>query len=565
MSKADGGALRMVRQMTQYLNGTTAWLGLGIFAVSSCGGDTPMKPLPKPVPGPIVQIVVAQTPLNFGWIPQQIKLDVTASDQNGTVVEDAAFTFSSDDPTIVTVDSDGRAQAVAFGVTSLTVSASGVSATTTATVRLDALANASGTVAFVGVTVLPMDGAGADQLAEHTVIVRDGWITDVGPQADIAVPADATIVDGTGRFLMPGLIDSHTHPIFTQDLIPYVVNGVTTIVTMGMRSFPFEQDQLGFRRDIEAGALFGPTMIVGALIDGPGGIAGPTRTAATLEDATRIVSVLESGGYDFAKAYNDVPAAVLTRILAEADQRGLSIAAHGVRSTGMEGMLSQGVKMVAHGEEYIYTHFNFTTDATLIPSAVEFTRRENPWVTPNLSTFEIITKQWGTPNTLDQIVSRPEWQYLHPRWRQEWVDRNPYIGQNGRATMDARLALLHQLTGAMSDGGVALILGTDSPGIAGMYPGFSIHDDLRTLVASGLTPYQALVAGTRAPSEMIRTFVPGAQPVGLVRAGMRADLILLEDDPLVDVTNIRNRAGVMTRGRWLPEADLQALLASIAQ
>jgi imidazolonepropionase-like amidohydrolase len=105
----------------------------------------------------------------------------------------------------------------------------------------------------------------------------------------------------------------------------------------------------------------------------------------------------------------------------------------------------------------------------------------------------------------------------------------------------------------MQRGGVRLLLGTDSPTIPGMFAGASIHDDLRMLVESGLTPYEALVAGTRSAGEFAgRCF--GAEPAGLVAPGYRADLLLLSANPLEDIRNARAIVGVMARGRWIPAA-----------
>jgi imidazolonepropionase-like amidohydrolase len=112
----------------------------------------------------------------------------------------------------------------------------------------------------------------------------------------------------------------------------------------------------------------------------------------------------------------------------------------------------------------------------------------------------------------------------------------------------------------MQDAGVPLLTGTDSPVIPGMYPGYSIHDDIRTLIDAGLTPYQALTAATRTPGEFIAKFVPTAAHFGTIAAGMRADLILLGANPLENVETLKSPRGVMTAGRWRSAVEMATIL-----
>ncbi|MGH7455678.1 MAG: amidohydrolase family protein, partial [bacterium] len=118
---------------------------------------------------------------------------------------------------------------------------------------------------------------------------------------------------------------------------------------------------------------------------------------------------------------------------------------------------------------------------------------------------------------------------------------------------------------AFHDAGVPLLLGTDTPTIPGIVPGFGIHQDLRNLTSSGLRPYDALKAGTHNAGEFIRKYVPGAEPFGTITVSKRADLILLTENPLLNVENVAKRAGVMVHGRWLSEKKLQLLLDDLAR
>jgi predicted amidohydrolase YtcJ len=180
-------------------------------------------------------------------------------------------------------------------------------------------------------------------------------------------------------------------------------------------------------------------------------------------------------------------------------------------------------------------------------------------VTPNLSTFEAISRQWGKPEVLSRFLQDQRAHLMTPAMRLDWQDMD-YVRRTGN--LDAQWAFLRIFTRALSDAGVPLLTGTDSPVIPGMYPGYSIHDDLRTLVEAGLSPYEALRAATRTPGEFIAQSVPGSERFGMVKVGMRADLVLVEHDPFEGLETLRSPLGVMGGGRWRSRDELSALLAS---
>ncbi|MBV6506469.1 MAG: hypothetical protein ILNGONEN_02046 [Syntrophorhabdaceae bacterium] len=247
----------------------------------------------------------------------------------------------------------------------------------------------------------------------------------------------------------------------------------------------------------------------------------------------------------------------------EAKKAGMAVIGHGVREPGMRGILAAGQVMIAHAEEYIYTHFNNTFDATLIPAAVEMTAKAGAYVTTTLSAYETIMLQWGNPAGLEALLARPEVRYVRPSWVSEWRSSQRYI--NNAGNLQPAYEFQKRFVKAFHGAGVPLLLGTDTPTIPGIVPGFGIHQDLRNLVSAGLRPYDAIKAGTRNAGEFIGKFVPGAEPFGTIAVGKRADLILLEANPLQDVANIAKRRGVMIRGRWLSEQTLQGLLNELAK
>lgn len=394
-----------------------------------------------------------------------------------------------------------------------------------------------GSTAFVGIDVVPMNREVV--LRAQTVVVSDGVIAAMGPVGSVPIPNDALTVDGAGKYLMPGLADLHVHIRHEMDLPVYLAHGVTTILDMGAPS-----RLLGWRDRLARGELDGPHLLVSYFIDGPNGRAG---VVSTTEEARSAIQKAAAANYDYVKVYNSLTSAQFAVIVEEARAAGLAVIGHGVRQPGMEGILRGGQVMIAHGEEYIYTFFGNTIDRSRIPAAVELTKRFGVFVLPNLSAFEIITLQWGKPAVVDSFLRLPEVRYLHESYQESWQGGR-YTSRNG--SLMTRLGFLKDLTLAFARADVPLLLGSDSPGIPGMFPGASIHNDLRNMADAGLTPYQALSAGTRTAGEFVGTTRPGSHAFGIVVPGARADLVVLEDNPLEDVANARKPEGVMIAGKW---------------
>jgi hypothetical protein len=397
------------------------------------------------------------------------------------------------------------------------------------------------TSAFVGVTVVPMDREVV--LPNQTVIVRDGIVAEIGLASEVRVPDGASLIDGSGKYLMPGLADLHVHLQNEIDLAAYLAHGITTVLDLGAAP-----RILGWRQRLEDGDLLGPHLLASYFIDGVGGRFNIEEGEASAREAIRSAGAL---GYDYIKVYNSLTTSQFDGIMEEANTLGLTVVGHGVREPGLKYILEAGQAMVSHAEEYLYTHFGNRMDRSLIPRAVDLTLRTGVYVLPNLSAYEAISAQAGRPAAVDSFLAMSEVQYLHPSFRSSWRGgRYSRASQSERAVLAQRLIFLRELTKAFSDAGVPLLLGSDSPFIPGLYPGESIHNDLRNMIEAGLTPYESLSAGTRTAGEFVRGTVADAPLFGVVTQGARADLVLLESNPLDDVRHVRNPVGVMVNGRW---------------
>jgi hypothetical protein len=418
-------------------------------------------------------------------------------------------------------------------------------------------------VVFRHVDVVPMDSERV--LRDQAVVVRDGEIVALGDERATATPAGAEVVDGRGAFLLPGLADLHVHAQQPDDLFLYVANGVTTTLNLGL-AWPSFVTQT--RERIRSGELVAPTCFVAPMMNGP---RGGDLPCATADEARAAVRTAKETGYEFIKVYNDLPRPLFHAVCEEAHELGLAVVGHGVREPGLAESFEAGQVMVAHAEEYLYTILKSATpggvaglggpDEARVPEAVELTKKHGVYVVPNLSAYEAISAQWGKPEVVEAFLAKPQIRVMRPFWRRAWR-ASRYTGNGG--TLGRNLEFLRGFTKALHDGGVRLLAGTDSPDIPGVQAGFSIHDDLRNLVVAGLSPFDAISCATRVAGEFIAECVPDAEAFGTVAVGQRADLLLVEKNPLDDVANLRDPVGVMTRGRWFTRDDLARRLDAMA-
>lgn len=442
-----------------------------------------------------------------------------------------------------------------FALTLLAVAPSSSTAAETAATR-------SAVTAFVDVNVVPMD---AERVLPHrTVLVRDGRIDAVGER--LAVPPGARVVDGHGRaWLAPGLADMHTHAGSAEEMKVYLANGVTSVLHMGEASNAFMGQ---VRPAIHEGRKPGPHVYAAFVVDGAPRYGHFAVTNA--DEARWIVRLAKRNGYEFIKVYNDLSPEAFAALIEEGRAQGLAVVGHGVTRVGLERQLDAGQLMVAHLEEFLYTFFSdpggdagdAAPDAQRIPAAIALLKRDRAFVTADLATYAAIAQQWGKPDVVAGFLRRPEVRYVSPEQRIDWAGSG-YARRQG--SLDARLGFLGRFAKALADADVPLIAGTDAPTIPGVAPGFSLHEDLRLLERAGLGRYRALATATRTPGEFIRRAMPDAEPFGTIAPGGRADLLLLQANPLEDLTTLRKPLGVMANGRWYTRKELESLLDEVAK
>ncbi len=436
-----------------------------------------------------------------------------------------------------------------------------------------ALGAQQGSWAFVDVTVIPMDREGA--LPGQTVVVTDGVITAVGPSGSVAIPSDARRIDGAGRFLMPGLAEMHAHvppqPDPPQDVLDdilflYVANGVTTIRGMLGQTY-----QLELADRLERNELLGPTFYVGA----------PSINGSSAPDpatAERLVRAHAAAGYDLQKIHPGVSLVTWDRMATVAREVGLRFGGHVPEDVGLVHALETGMSTVDHldgyveavtsgevmakvamGEDIRLDELVRGADEAKIRDIVRRSLDADVYVVPTMYLWENI---FATADP-EPFLELPEMRYVSAGQREAWRRQAAPGPRAEPQVLQEFFALRKRILKELSDAGVGILMGTDSPQMFNV-PGFALYREIAVMSEAGMSNRAILQSGTVSVSRYVRDHLGLDGSFGSVTAGNRADLVLLGSNPLEDLANLTDRVGVMVRGRWVSRAEIDAGLERLA-
>ncbi|MEX1267163.1 MAG: amidohydrolase family protein [Woeseia sp.] len=416
--------------------------------------------------------------------------------------------------------------------------------------------------AFINVNVVPMTEEVVH--VSQTVVVSDGRITAIGDVDVTEIPDGAAVVDGTDRYVMPGLAEMHAHvpaadsPDLERVLNLFIANGVTQV-----RGMLGEPGHLELREKLAAGDLTGPALYT----------SGPSFNGRSVSDpkqAAAMVHEQHAAGYDFLKVHPGLTRAEFTAMAVAANDLGIRFAGHVPDDVGVPLALELGISTIDHLDGYMPELIAARQDPTggvggffgvslagiadpgRIPAIADATLEAGTWNVPTQSLFVQVVDR----TSAGVAANRPEMKYMPEATVGRWIDAQREISADLDPGVASRaIELRKKLILELQQRGAGLLLGSDAPQIFNV-PGFSIHHELRYLVDAGLSPYEALLSGT---VNTARWF--GTEPdSGTVEVGKRADLVVLDDNPLADIGNSRRVHGVMLRGRWLGRPELDALL-----
>jgi len=442
---------------------------------------------------------------------------------------------------------------------------------------------------FTHVTVI--DATGSPAQPDVTVVITGNRIAAMGKSANIHPPANAVVIDATGKFLIPGLWDMHVH-WYEKDYLPlFIANGVTGIRIMwGM---PMHHE---WRKDIEQGSLLGPrTLIASVIVDGPKPVWPGSITAGNAAEGRQAVMKATQDGADFVKVYSLLPRDAYFAIADAAKKQGIPFEGHVTIAVSAQEASAAGQKSIEHltgiltacssREDYLLKSAQAAL-ATLLTSTnepmsvlsemnqsgrlaldtysplraealfAEF-KKNHTWQCPTLIVLHNIT-------FIDDpsLASDSRLKYMPHELKSSWNPANDFRLKNRTSENVAlgKQAYLKGLkvVGAMQHAGVGILAGTDT-GNPYCMPGFSLHDELGLLVQAGLTPMQALQSATLNPAR----FMGREKELGTVEPGKLADLVLLDANPLDNIASTRKINSVVYNGKLFSKSSLDEMLAKI--
>ena len=434
--------------------------------------------------------------------------------------------------------------------------------------------------------VTVIDATGAEAKSDMTVVITGDRITTIGNAAGVKIPKDAQVVEAAGKFLIPGLWDMHAH-IASKDFLPlFIANGVTGARDMGG---VWETLSL-WRKLIKEGRLTGPRIVAsGPIVDGPKPVWPYSIAVANEKQARLAVTSLKQRGVDFIKVYSLLPREAYLAIADEARKQGISIAGHTPYSVSAAEVADAGQKSIEHLDTIMLACSEREEDVikelqdaiknpeplaavlTVMRARAQsiadgydegkaqelFARMSKNGVRlcPTLTVQRAITMLGDSAFTND-----PRLKYIPASIKQGWDPKNDvrmksFTSEDMDRARESFQRLLDRV-GAIRRAGVELLAGTDTPNPY-CFPGFSLHDELALLVKAGLSPMEALQVATRDAAK----FLGLSDSLGTIEQGKIADLVLLDGSPLAEITNTQKINAVVTGGKLIDKAGLQAMLA----
>ena len=423
-------------------------------------------------------------------------------------------------------------------------------------------------VVFKSVNVVPMN---REQVIENqVVVVKNGKIQSIGNAKKVKYKKNALVIDAQGRYLIPGLAEMHAHVPPIDDLEPmkdvlllFAANGITTI--RGMLGHP---KHLELRKMINNAELTSPRFYT----SGPA-VSG--ESAKTQNEAVQIVKDEKLAGYDFLKILPGLTKDNFDAMARTAHEQNIPFAGHVSFQVGVwkaieakqqtidhmdafiEGLVP-GIENMSEQETGLFgMYVADKADTTRIPKLVKALRDNNVWVVPT----QALAERWFSPERdAESFRSDPEMKYMDPKTLDNWVKAKSNLESNPKFDKEKirnYIRLRRKLIYECNRNGVGLLLGCDAPQIFNV-PGMSTHHELQYLVDAGLTPYEALKTGT----VNIGVFYKKSE-MGVIRQGANGDVVLLNANPLENISNTQKIEGVLVGNRWMNRSTLDEVLKKL--
>ena len=410
-------------------------------------------------------------------------------------------------------------------------------------------------------------------LEKHQIIIDSGKINRIALEIK-NLQKYTTIIDGTGKYIIPGLAEMHAHiPTPTtketrikETLFLYLSNGITTI--RGMLGHP---SHLVLREKAKKGKFLSPRIFTSS----PSLNGNSIKTRA---EAIEKVTKYKNDGYDFLKIHPGIKLEVFNQVVETANQVGIPFAGHVPVDVGVRHAIKSGYASIDHVDGFLeglvpesknvnpndngFFGYNFTpsADTSIIDELVSLAKEHQVWIVPTQSLFE----RWFAPITADELLKDPEMKYMPASTLENWKRRkNQYTVDNPKfneAQWQQFNNIRRQLIKRLQENGHGILLGSDAPQLFNV-PGFSIHHEIEGMIGAGLSPLEILQSGTINPA----TYIGMQDHFGQIKEGFSADLVVLDANPLDDIKALKNISGVMLRGKWISKEMIKSRLSEIAK
>jgi len=403
----------------------------------------------------------------------------------------------------------------------------------------------SGPIALVGATLI--DVTGKPPVKDSVVVVQGDRIISAGARSNVEIPRGAKIIDVSGKFLLPGLWDMHSH-LYQAEFGPtYLAAGITTARDVG--------NDVEFGTTLRDAALhgrgLGPRMLLAGYIDGKNDYHSFEVQVETQEEARAAVQRYKNAGYEQIKIRDNVKPQTLKVICAEAHRLGMTVTGHVPDGMNALQAVEAGMDQIAH-INYVSTGFfprrdrnnppvSINFEASNVKYALKFFKEHGTVIDPTVAVVELMLRPMNKPiESFEPGMTRVPPELL------------VQLNKKGESSAPAEalamvMDVLIKMIGGLHRAGVPVVAGTD----VGV-PGYTLHRELELYVKAGLTPLEAIQAATITPARVMKL----ENEVGTIEPGRRADLIILDADPLDNISNIRKVRFVMTQGRLFDCARL---------
>ncbi|WP_028524562.1 amidohydrolase family protein [Runella limosa] len=421
-------------------------------------------------------------------------------------------------------------------------------------------------IVIKNVSVLPMNTETV--LANQTVVVKNGEIAAMGTK--VVYAKDALVIDAKGKFLMPGLAEMHAHVPPVDDIEPmkevlllFAANGVTTI--RGMLGHPLH---LELRKKIQTGEILGPRLYT----------SGPSFSGASVktpEEGIERVRSQKRAGYDFMKMHPGLSKSNFEAVIKAANEEGMTYGGHVSFNVGLWRSVEANYATIDHldgivqsliprldtlSEDEVGLFGMFAghrADLSQLNKALQAIREHHIWIVPT----QTLAEHWQSPKrSVDDMLAAPEMKYMSKAQLASWATAKQNTFKSPQYKPESVLKyneIRKKVIYECQKQGVGLLLGSDAPQVFSV-PGFSLKHELTYLVEAGLTPYEALRTGTYNVGQFFKN-----DNLGVIKKGAVADLVLLNANPMKDISAVGEVEGVMLNGKWLSKEEIQSTLKKL--